>query len=394
MSRTLRRPMFRGGRVSAYGTGIASGLADGGMPNKRGLVTGPGGYAGYRDRQVITGGDLLKKTQSSSPYKYGETGLGQTGIGTLNLLKTIGAAGYDLAGVPLNKLTQFATGYNPGFSGAEFFGIEPDKTDTAYWMGIPTSTKEGWTIPSMEEEEINKDQLSFPRDVEEMGVETEVKTSPIDTSLVDKGVLEKQNTDDAELSLEEIKEALGSKKAFGRDATDMLLGFAGAKGDTVMEKFQDFAATESKKGPSRTEAIDQAAATFMLKETAQSKRDKRNIEMMKAKIDYQIDAGKDINIAEGVLAFTKGTNFSNKKLAGAIQNSTSSSTGEKHKYAGATDAAGLEAGLKSGALKSGDVVIVKEVIKIKGQPDKTLKKIIEIQTVDGKLVIKEIYRVN
>ena len=30
MSRTLRRPMFRGGRVSAYGTGIASGLADGG----------------------------------------------------------------------------------------------------------------------------------------------------------------------------------------------------------------------------------------------------------------------------------------------------------------------------------------------------------------------------
>ena len=30
MSKTLRRPMFRGGRVSAYGTGIASGLADGG----------------------------------------------------------------------------------------------------------------------------------------------------------------------------------------------------------------------------------------------------------------------------------------------------------------------------------------------------------------------------
>ena len=30
MSRILRRPMFRGGRVSSYGTGIASGLADGG----------------------------------------------------------------------------------------------------------------------------------------------------------------------------------------------------------------------------------------------------------------------------------------------------------------------------------------------------------------------------
>ena len=30
MSRILRRPMFRGGKVSSYGTGIASGLADGG----------------------------------------------------------------------------------------------------------------------------------------------------------------------------------------------------------------------------------------------------------------------------------------------------------------------------------------------------------------------------
>jgi hypothetical protein len=32
MSRILRRPMFRGGKVSSYGTGIASGLADGGRP--------------------------------------------------------------------------------------------------------------------------------------------------------------------------------------------------------------------------------------------------------------------------------------------------------------------------------------------------------------------------
>ena len=38
--------MFRGGSVSSYGNGIASGLADGGMPSKRGFVDGPGGYAG------------------------------------------------------------------------------------------------------------------------------------------------------------------------------------------------------------------------------------------------------------------------------------------------------------------------------------------------------------
>jgi hypothetical protein len=50
MSRILRRPMFRGGRVESRGTGITSGLgyASGGQATpKRGLVDGPGGYAGY-----------------------------------------------------------------------------------------------------------------------------------------------------------------------------------------------------------------------------------------------------------------------------------------------------------------------------------------------------------
>tara|TARA_R100001530_G_scaffold126813_1_gene95812 strand:- start:74 stop:1582 length:1509 start_codon:yes stop_codon:yes gene_type:complete len=46
MSKILRRPMFRGGSVSSYGNGIASGLADGGLPPKRGFVDGPGGYSG------------------------------------------------------------------------------------------------------------------------------------------------------------------------------------------------------------------------------------------------------------------------------------------------------------------------------------------------------------
>jgi hypothetical protein len=35
MSNILRRPMFRGGPVSSYGTGIASGLAEGGRVGYR-----------------------------------------------------------------------------------------------------------------------------------------------------------------------------------------------------------------------------------------------------------------------------------------------------------------------------------------------------------------------
>ena len=44
MSRILRRPMFRGGPVSSYGTGIASGLADGGRVNYAGGGQIGGGY--------------------------------------------------------------------------------------------------------------------------------------------------------------------------------------------------------------------------------------------------------------------------------------------------------------------------------------------------------------
>ena len=55
MSRILRRPMFRGGKVvSSYGNGIASGLTN---KPKRGLVNEPGGYAG-----IVTLQDILAQT--------------------------------------------------------------------------------------------------------------------------------------------------------------------------------------------------------------------------------------------------------------------------------------------------------------------------------------------
>ena len=69
MSRILRRPLFRGGPVSSYGTGIASGLADGGMPPKRGLVDGPGGYAGMtKNKKFMTGGDIVENVNRYSYF--------------------------------------------------------------------------------------------------------------------------------------------------------------------------------------------------------------------------------------------------------------------------------------------------------------------------------------
>jgi hypothetical protein len=86
MSRILKRPMFRGGgKVSSYGNGIATGLADGGMPGKRGLVTGPGGYAGE------TGGSILSNISNmynnlTSPAINPKTGIPYTAAETQALL--------------------------------------------------------------------------------------------------------------------------------------------------------------------------------------------------------------------------------------------------------------------------------------------------------------------
>ena len=368
MSRTLRRPMFRGGRVSSYGTGIASGLAEGGRV----------GY--YIDRKggIVTGGDIMNMNRNQAlklAELYGPTSI-ERFPGETEAYQTVTGP---IMGGETGGSDWLKNWYNR--QKPEYKTFESYVTETGD-VPIDTETgKEREVVPPGEKgDTVTGQGFVTPK-------------ANIDTRLIDKKVLEIQNSDDAELSLEDIKEALGGKKAFGRDATDMLLGFAGAKGDTVMEKFQDFAATESKKGPSRTEQIDTAAATFMLKDKFQSKRDKANIEMLKTKIDYSIAAGKNISIAEGVLAATKGTNFSDKKLAAAIQGSNSEATGEKYKFKGVTDIDGLKAGMKSGELTVGDTIIVKETVKIEGQPDKILKKIIEIQLIDGKLQLKEIYRV-
>ena len=87
MSRILRRPMFRGGKVSSYGTGIASGLADGGMPNKRGLVDGPGGYSGEIEEYT----DIVESVRKAYPQ--------QQGLSQADYLR-IASAGLDILGAP------------------------------------------------------------------------------------------------------------------------------------------------------------------------------------------------------------------------------------------------------------------------------------------------------
>jgi len=198
--------------------------------------------------------------------------------------------------------------------------------------------------------------------------------------LDDTSILNKQNTANEELTLEEIKNTLGYKKAFRRDLGDTLgraaASFLGAP--SLTEGAQKFFDAESRSGPGRAEKIETAAATFLLKDKQQTKQNKAMIDQLKAKIDYQIERGDEISIEKSILAATKGGTGSNKEIARGIQGGTSPTTGKKYKFAGVVDRNGLKQ--KIGTAEFGDTFIVQEKVKdsITGA-DTTARIIVEIQ---------------
>lgn len=96
---------------------------------------------------------------------------------------------------------------------------------------------------------------------------------------------------------------LGEGEARGKDVSDMLLRFAGSGGDTVGEKFQQYIGAEAMAGPSRTEKINQAAASLAINDYIAGKRSKENMEMMLKKtekqVDYTIEAQKERDAIKG-----------------------------------------------------------------------------------------------
>ena len=117
MSRILRRPMFRGGRVDSRGTGITSGLDK----PKRGLVDEPGGYAGEEfligqgmfDELQNTGGSR-SYTQYKKPIGPPRGGLSGGNIYTRALAKARNLPYVGRFAVPLLGSTTSALGAGAG----------------------------------------------------------------------------------------------------------------------------------------------------------------------------------------------------------------------------------------------------------------------------------------
>ena len=386
MSNILRRPMFRGGKVSSYGTGIASGL---------GYNTG--GRVGYQTGGIITLQDILK--QGGAPMT-GQQILDFAQKNKLNLgpdFKINPLSTFIPEEVTVGQGTENERDISYG-SFVNQFGV-PKYEDEKSFVG---GTDPQGTLEVLDKVQIKTDELGKPVTDElgnpvYVGSQDKIKSKLELTS--DIPVLNKQNLAQAtsdELSLDEVRDALGYAKARRRDLGDML-GRASAaflkrpaRGETrgITEALGDFMATETAAGPSRTEKIETGAGTFMLKEKAQSKRDKQNIELLKTKIDYQIEAGENISLPKAILAANKSGTLNNKELAAGIQGATSPNTGKNYNFKGIVNRDALSKAMPTA--QEGDAFIVQETVKDPNSGiEKTIKVIIEV--IDGQAV--PIYRI-
>jgi len=371
MSRILRRPMFRGGPVDSRGTGITSGLMDGGRVGyNRGMLVQPPGAS-----RLFSIQDVLKQTGAPMTGKQifdyaADKGMNLGNVKLNEYSKYIPenvevAVGEDIVEKPFSEILRsegFQTYQDPN---EEYLGKGDDQGsigDKSNDGAREFSSNFGTT------NEIN-DKLNNA-------------DSKIDTSLLsNNSILNKQNTANEELTLEEVKESLGYKKAFRRDLGDMFgrgaAAFIGA--ESLTEGAKKFFEAEAAAGPGRGEKIETAAGTFMLKDKAARSRDKAKVDLMRADTDYKIAAGKKKDIAESVLSVVKQGLPTDAKLASAIQDATSGNTGNKYKFKGVVMFKDLNSILSSGKLKEGDTLIVKQIVKDPTtNTEKTKKKIIEI----------------
>jgi hypothetical protein len=342
MSNILRRPMFRGGRVNSRGTGITSGLdyAQGGSVNtpKRGLVNGPGGYAGKISMSSIpkdiyssifgkkttpisppvTGGDITTKLLPNSFLDVMEGLGGFTRYSGIPL--TIAAAPFYMDKDPLKDKPEEEQFQDTATMLTENFLNQPRRK---LMQDIVSGTKSKAESPYADFDLTTANRAA--RSAEQKYFLDRNKQTPLPTSTDEDlafatGVpIEKTITRGADdgtgdgqpvLTTEEeiyknrdlFRRLLGEDKARQSDIGDMLGRLSAAslkrpgRGDKrqLADILGDFMTAEVAAGPSRQEKIDQAAASLAINDYIAGKRSKEQTEQLIAKIktstDYQLEA--------------------------------------------------------------------------------------------------------
>ena len=157
MSRILRRPMFRGGPVDSYGTGIASGLADGGRVKYAGGGQIGGGYiygelmadGRYGFKKPIHKRKILSFPQSTTlmPQDLGAP----TGSKTQSYLHGVGGPMWTGADI-MNFIQD-----NPKWGGTQFTGALQGKwnPETKRWEA-PSAKAAHYALEQMNNEDMEK----------------------------------------------------------------------------------------------------------------------------------------------------------------------------------------------------------------------------------------------
>ena len=311
MSRILRRPMFRGGRVDSRGTGITSGLsyAKGGSVNtpKRGLVDGPGGYGGkdpfsqfidpYFDRFNKWIGNVHPEGYVPQPipqrnfaedmsWLFGPGKFLKAGGGGFNLIRQMGKYPKFPPGYRSGKLDKYVdpkllsnewymSKIRPYLSGAkETLSGAGSKIKEFGTTGAIGTVGGGWGLAKLYDMwKNNRDALQVKK--EETGdpeIDPQIaalndQIAELEKLLLEQAKVKKSKTLSKEEKIAKIKEneemfreVYGSGR--GEDATAMLLNFAGKAlkpEATVKSAFGEFFEEEGKRPSERKKYKDAAA---------------------------------------------------------------------------------------------------------------------------------------
>jgi len=312
MSRILRRPMFRGGQViDSRGTGITSGLMD-------------GGRVGYSNGELVTGGKLVKdatipldfntlantKFSSSLPFGYTSPVINQGGAAKETIKEKVeekveeapqkksmidefsmSEMPYDVIpseqDILTNKLKSITSKANKG----KFLNNEERKLAEEYGIVYGRDLFDNEDRASIEEKNIN---LANTAELKPDVVKTEKNEN--NQNLINELLENEEKPEiDAKTAVSENKklfaELLGADKARGQDIGDMLLRFAAAPGSTTQEKFQTYLGAEAQAGKGRLEKINETAAALAINDYVAGKRSKEQIKQLKEVATFKDSLG-------------------------------------------------------------------------------------------------------
>ena len=296
MSKILRRPMFRGGPVDSRGTGITSGLMDGGRVGLQVSFPGTVGEA----QKFLTGGDIseLAKTKFNAgmPFPYQTTPLNsEDKTSVVDVVDESQEKEVDSKGSVIDESI-----LDTDFDTTKKITLPDGSTQQVVTSDVEASPLTKLNLGMIDRNEYNEIVAQNKRS--EIGGRNLEEDAELSQAAYDARIAELAKVSDLDLDGEETPEIsakdavranqelfadlLGKSKARGQDISDMLLRFSGAEGDTVGEKFKAFTKLESAAGKGRAEKIDETAAALAIKDYIGGKRSKEQADIYKSRIDY------------------------------------------------------------------------------------------------------------